>query len=69
MFSTAVAFACLVVLRWLFWATAALLVVLLVVQFLRGDADARPLATAAMAAAMAALGWIFGAAGRRLIAR
>ncbi|WP_460451607.1 hypothetical protein [Alsobacter sp. SYSU BS001988] len=69
MFSTVVASACLTVLRWLLWFTAGLLVVLLVVQAVRGDADARPVATVAMAAGFVLLGWIFGVAGRRLTAR
>ncbi|GGH24855.1 hypothetical protein GCM10007036_31560 [Alsobacter metallidurans] len=69
MFSTAVASACLTVLQWLLWLTAGLLLLLLVVQSLRGDADAQPVTTAVMAVAAGVLGWMFGAAGRRLAAR
>ena len=69
MFSTAVASACLSVLQWLLWLTAGLLLLLIVVQALRGDADAQPGTTAMMAVLAGAVGWMFGAAGRRLARR
>lgn len=44
-FSRALMYAGLTVLTWLFLFTGALLLLLTVVQALRGDADARPLVT------------------------
>ena len=50
-FASTVLYGCLEALKWLLWATAGLLVVLIVTQALRGDADARPLVNLAMAGA------------------
>lgn len=60
--ATLIATACLEALKWLFWITAGLLAVMIVVQGLRGDAHARPLASAVLglgfAAAGLACGWL-----------
>lgn len=55
--ASAIAIGFLEAVRWLLWIAAALLVVLIVVQALRGDAGASPLANAIAALAMAAGGW------------
>jgi hypothetical protein len=62
-FARAVAYACLTVLKALFWFIGALLVLLTVVQHVRGDVDARPLVTLLTAAMFVGLGFIsaFGA--------
>ena len=45
-------------LKWLFFVTAGLLTVLIIVQQLRGDAEAAPLQLGGLAAVMGVLGWI-----------
>ncbi len=65
-FSRAILIGCLDALRWLFWLGAGLLVLLVVVQAFRGDADALPKSNLAGAAALAALGWLCGFAARKL---
>ena len=47
--STAILVGCLQALKWLLWATAALLVILVAVQAIRGDDGARPLANVIVA--------------------
>ena len=54
--------ACLNLLKWLLLLTAGLLAVLIVVQHLRGDAEAAPGALALFAGGAAALGWLCGKA-------
>lgn len=54
-FAAAILVASLEGLKWLFAATAALLVVLTVTQFVRGDAEARPLVNLALGLGFAAL--------------
>ena len=54
-FAALVAGACLEALKWLLWATAGLLLLLIVVQWARGDAAARP-----QAAALLGLGFVVG---------
>jgi hypothetical protein len=56
LFSTAMLIASLEGLKWLFWATAALLALLIVVQMARGDADARPLVNMVMGLAFVVAG-------------
>jgi phosphate/sulfate permease len=66
-FSRAIMYAALTVMKWLFAFTGALLALLTVVQFVRGDLDARPAATIATGLAflvMAGLCWLV--AGRVL---
>lgn len=67
--ATAIAVGCLTALRWLLWLTAALLVVLIAMQFARGDQWAQPGANAALAAAMAVGGWLSGYAADWLTRR
>lgn len=56
-FSRAMAWACLTFLCWALALVAALLLVLIVVQHLRGDAGAQPFANLIAAAVSAALAW------------
>lgn len=58
--ATAVAMGCLTALRWLTWVAAGLLLVLIAVQFLRGDEGAQPVANALVALGLAAGGWLAG---------
>ncbi len=58
--------ACLAVLRWVLWGTAALLVVLVVVQAMRGDDGARPDINGTVAALLGLFGWLSGRASARL---
>ncbi len=59
-FARAMAIACLTVMKVMCWFTGVLLVALTVVQFMRGEVDARPVVTLASAALFIAIG--FGAA-------
>lgn len=54
--------ACLNLMKWLFLVTAGLLAILIVVQQLRGDAEAAPGQLALFAAVMVVLGWLSGKA-------
>jgi hypothetical protein len=56
--------ACLNLMKWLFFVTAGLLAVLIVVQQLRGDAEAAPAQLALFALIMAALGVVSGKVSR-----
>lgn len=67
--ATAIAVGCLTALRWLLWLTAALLVVLIATQYVRGDQWAQPTANAALAAVMALAGWASGYAADWLTRR
>jgi hypothetical protein len=69
MVSMVVASACLTVLQWLLWGTAALFAVLVVVQAVRGDADAQPFTGVLAGLVFLGLGWLSGAAARRIAAR
>ncbi|MCO4054383.1 MAG: hypothetical protein HEQ16_10115 [Bosea sp.] len=60
LFARAMAMACLTVMRALCWFTAALLVLLTVLQFVRGDIDARPYVTMLSALAFAGIGLASG---------
>lgn len=62
-FSRAIMIACLQVLRWLLFVTGALMLVLIIVQQVRGDTDAAPLALGISAAAMLVGGYVCGRAG------
>jgi hypothetical protein len=64
--SRAFAWACLTLLGWALFFVAALLLVLIAVQYLRGDADAQPLAHLVGAAVAAGLGLICRTVARRL---
>ena len=64
--ATAVAVGCLTVLRWLLWLAATLLVVLIVVQYFRGDQDQRPASIALIALGFVAAGCLSGFIARRL---
>ncbi len=55
-FARAMAIACISVLKWMFWFVSALLLVLTVVQSLRGDADRDPARTLALGALFAVMG-------------
>ena len=57
-FPRALMVACPTVLRWLLMITAGLLLILIVVQYLRGDEGAAPVPLLAMAALMAAGAWV-----------
>ena len=59
---------CLNLMKWMFLATGGLLLVLMVVQQVRGDDGAHPGALLIGAAGMAALGWI-AALGSRFFAK
>ena len=61
-FSRILLSACLNLMRWLFFVTAGLVVVLLIVQQLRGDAEAAPVQLALFAGVVAVLGWASGKA-------
>jgi hypothetical protein len=63
-FPRAILIACLQVLRWLLFATAALMLVLLIVQQLRGDPGAVPVQLGIGAILMLAAGIICGRAAR-----
>lgn len=67
--ATAVAIGCLTALRWLIWAAAGLLVVLIVVQVLRGDVWAQPVPNALVALGLAVGGWLAGFVADRLASR
>lgn len=67
--ASAVLIGCLNGLQWLLWLTAGLLLLLVVTQFLRGDADAMPVPNLIGAIALAILGYICGFAARKLLAR
>ena len=66
---TAILIGCLNGLQWLLWLTAGLLIVLVVVQALRGDADSRPMETLFIAMFMFGGGIISGLVARRLLRR
>lgn len=66
--ATAVAIGCLTALRWLLWLAAALLVILVAVQFLRGDDWAQPGPNALAALVLAAAGWLAGYVADKLAA-
>jgi hypothetical protein len=53
-FARAMAIACISALKWMCWFVSALLLVLTVVQALRGDADRNPSTTMALGGAFAA---------------
>jgi len=44
--------------KWLFFITAALLAILVVMQQVRGDAEAAPMELGVLALVMAGLGWV-----------
>ena len=64
--STAILIGCLNGLRWLLLLAAGLLLILVVTQALRGDADAAPAPLLILAAALCAMGEISGFVARRL---
>lgn len=61
--------ACLNLMKWLFFVTAGLVLILMVVQHLRGDAEAAPMQLAVFAVVVGALGWASGKASLFFIAR
>ena len=65
-FSAAIFSAAMTAMKWLFGLTAALLVVLTVTQWLRGDEDARPAFTLSLAAGFVVLAVLSEFAGRKL---
>jgi divalent metal cation (Fe/Co/Zn/Cd) transporter len=64
-FARAMAMACLSVMQALFWFIAALLLVLTVVQALRGDVDRQPSKTMALGAGFAVAGLVCRYASKR----
>jgi len=64
--ATTVAVGCLAALRWLLWLAAALLFVLVLVQYFRGDQDARPGLVALVALGFLVAGCLSGFIARRL---
>ena len=67
--ATAILSACLQALKWLLWLTAALFVVLLVVQYFRGDLPASGQGLIMTGVAFAIAGWISGLVARWLTSR
>ena len=65
--SRAFAWACLTFLGWALLFVAGLLIVLVVVQHLRADAQAQPAAHLVAAAVSVGLGWLCRFAARKLI--
>jgi hypothetical protein len=59
-FARAMAIACLTVMKALLWFIGGLLLVLTVVQYVRGDVDARPLVTILTGAGFVAAGFLAG---------
>jgi hypothetical protein len=66
-FSKAIMYAGLTVMKWLFGFTGGLLFLLTVVQFVRGDADARPLSTILTGLAFVALAVLCHAVAARIM--
>ncbi len=64
--SIAILAGCLKALGWLLWATAALLILLVIVQALRGDSDALPRSNLLVATAFFIAGGACAWAGRRV---
>ncbi len=62
----AVAYGCAQALKWIFWLTSSLLVVLVVVQYVRGDVTARPLANLLVMAGFAAAGFVSHFIGKKI---
>jgi hypothetical protein len=62
--ATAVLSGCLQALKWLLWCVAVLLLILVIVQYFRGDAAAKPVANLLTMAAFAGAGiiahWVAG---------
>ena len=69
MFSTAVLVACLQGMKYLLWLTAALLVVLVLVQFLRGEPNIKPVFLGIVALLALAGGFISGRAATVIVSR
>lgn len=65
-FSAAVMIAAFEGLKWLLGVTSGLFVLLTLVQAIRGDADAQPITTVAMAVAFAAAALLCGWLARRV---
>jgi len=65
--ATAIAAGCLTAMRWLLWLTTGLLLLLIVVQYFRGDVAAQPQSNAILALALFALGALSGWIARRLL--
>jgi len=63
------AIACLTVMKTLCWFTGALLLLLTVVQYVRGDADARPFVTITTGLIFAALGIASAWGAKRFMAK
>ena len=64
-FARSMAIACLTVMRALCWITGGLLLLLTLVQVLRGDIDARPVMTLSSGLVFVALGLAAGWGSRR----
>lgn len=69
MFSTAVLVACLQGMKYLLWLTAALLVVLIVVQVLRGDPNIKPIMLGVVALLALLGGFVSGRAAAVIVSR
>jgi ABC-type transport system involved in cytochrome bd biosynthesis fused ATPase/permease subunit len=65
LFARSMAMACLTVLKAMCWFTGALLLALTIVQYVRGDADARPYVTIATGVAFMAAGFAASWGARR----
>ncbi len=65
--ATAIAAGCLSAMRWLLWLTTGLLLLLIVVQYFRGDVGAQPQSNALLALALFVLGALSGWIARRLM--
>ncbi len=64
-FARAMAIACLTVMKVMCWFVGALLVVLTLTQFVRGEVDAKPVVTVVSAAVFVVLGFVAGWGSRR----
>lgn len=64
--ATAILKGCLEALKWLLWSVSALLLVLVIVQYFRGDAAANPAVNLITMAAFAVAGYIAHFAGRKI---
>ena len=68
-FARAMAMACLTVMKAMCWFTGALLLLLTLVQSMRGEVDARPMVTLTAGAVFIALGFASAWGARRFMAK
>lgn len=61
-----VAYGCAQALKWILWLTAGLLLILIIVQYFRGDAAAKPMANLILMAVFAVAGIISHFIGKKI---